>query len=331
MDAGLLFALATILKLNCLFLLPFFLLRKRFDVFLGYFIGGILIILASVVFNGFDVTVHYITTDFPRISTYGEDGYTDQIFASNLYPTTGIAPYSVKQGIVYTSSMQNFDGKPNLVQPLITFFSQHYLNPSMSLISLVVFGFIFLVIVSRERNFSRRKETFKVKDEFLFWQLGLIVILLASPMTWIMNLVWLCPLIFYALYYYKNRGELNKSWSLYLLIGGLLLVGLPDRSYFPFTFFNYNENIITDILVNYFWSNKYQIGEILLAFFFLTEYRAPSRESGAAQINNSRLKDGVEGRVQAESLHDLETPQLVQVSRQPAQIAPVRSKDTVEE
>jgi len=72
--AGGLLALATLMKLNCIFLLPFLLLRRRWHAALGFVAGGLLLFGLSLAIDGPDAISDYAFTQLPRISEYGEGG-----------------------------------------------------------------------------------------------------------------------------------------------------------------------------------------------------------------------------------------------------------------
>ena len=58
---------------------------------------------------------------------------------------------------------------------------------------------------------------------------------MASPLTWMMNTIWVIPLFFLPVYYFTHPGQLNSKISMPLLILGLLLIALPDLQNSPFT------------------------------------------------------------------------------------------------
>ncbi len=73
MGAGLLLAVATLLKLHVGLILPFLLLRRRFSVSAAYAVGMGLIVITSLLVAP-ALSVDYVTHQLPRISVYGEGG-----------------------------------------------------------------------------------------------------------------------------------------------------------------------------------------------------------------------------------------------------------------
>ena len=72
--AGLLFSLASLVKLNCVFLLPFLLIRRQWRVAIGFVVGGIALLGLDLAVDGPSRVQAYWFRDLPRISEHGEGG-----------------------------------------------------------------------------------------------------------------------------------------------------------------------------------------------------------------------------------------------------------------
>jgi hypothetical protein len=75
-------------------------------------------------------------------------------------------------------------------------------------------------------------------SDFVYWQIVLVVILMAGPMTWSMNLVWLVVTIVVAVngvhgIVSSQRRADGETYSLYLLVLGLAVAAMPDDRSFP--------------------------------------------------------------------------------------------------
>jgi hypothetical protein len=70
------------------------------------------------------------------------------------------------------------------------------------------------------------------RDEFLFWQLVIVVLLLFGPLTWMMNLVWLLPSAVLLLGEVSILPRVAPRWSVIVLGTGLLIAALPEFDFF---------------------------------------------------------------------------------------------------
>jgi hypothetical protein len=273
--SGILLALATVLKLNCIFFVPFLFLRRRLTVVTGFIIGSFILLSLSFLLNGVDNTLNYARVDFPRISRLGENGTDEQllpreVISNHLAGTP--AGYTIKQAQTYLVSTLNFDGQVSLTQLILFLVANfdYYLNQSF--VSLLIFLGFFLLVLVREKTRPRESQALPLRSEFLFWQLVMIIVLLASPLTWVMNLVWLCPLFFLFLYYLKNKNRLNNRYSLLLILAGLILIAVPDHFNLPLLSLRFDGLHSWDDIFITLFVYKYQFGQILLATALLLEY-----------------------------------------------------------
>jgi hypothetical protein len=83
--------------------------------------------------------------------------------------------------------------------------------------------------------FSRRHQELQAvpsREEFLFWQLVIVLLLLFGPLTWMMNLVWLLPAAVLLLQEVATLPREAPRWSVVALGAGLLLAALPEFGFF---------------------------------------------------------------------------------------------------
>jgi hypothetical protein len=259
--AGILFSIATLLKLHNVFILPFIVLRKKWNALGGYAIGGLIIIILTLFICGTNQLITYITDDLPRISKYDSNGTkemllpnADSIIAS-IQPGKGL---TVKDGRVYSLSRRDFEwtGNATLVRTYIgqllqTFFSKLGFSNSLVMVSLLIFVVFFILICII--NFNGGFELIQKREEFLYWQLVLIIILLSAPRTWVTNTVWvitLFPLII------NGIQSSPKIIPLIIIFLGLLFMAIPDLEAFP---------ILSPVSIsNHIFDYKYVAGELLI-------------------------------------------------------------------
>lgn len=281
--AGVLLAFATLLKLNCVYFIPFLLLRKQYKATIGYLAGGVLIVALTLLFNGVDNTFQYVFTEFPRISANGENGTPAQQLPRTAFLGVqgGTGHYVTKEDTVYAVATIEFQDNASLSKAVNQLFTNLGLNLNMSLVSAGVLVVFFLVVLAWElwhkagpwsgpRSGPRLK--LPPRQEFLFWQMVLVIILMASPLTWMMNTIWVIPLFFLPVYYFTHPGQLNSKISMPLLILGLLLIALPDLQNGPFTVRRIDQDALWVKLLTDYSYCKYFVGELFVFGGLLSEY-----------------------------------------------------------
>lgn len=227
--AGVLLALTTVFKLYAVLLIPFLILKKKYTSLKGYAVGIILFLLLTVLLNGFDSSYNYFTTELPRIAKHGSSGsdfmrIPSQIL-SDYFPMTPTS-ISFVNGRMYLTEVISFNSKASLIRVFEIVLEKTGITISNSILSIVVYLMLFSGLFLMHR---KNKNIFTFKNNLIFWQVTLIVILLSGSYTWIMNLVWILPAGFILI---KQLPELLKQKNLFLslfLVIGFCLVAFPDN------------------------------------------------------------------------------------------------------
>ncbi|MCB0109185.1 MAG: DUF2029 domain-containing protein, partial [Caldilineaceae bacterium] len=76
--AGILIALATLFKLQCIYFVPFLLWRRQWWALAGYGMGAAALLAVSLAVNGPTALLGYLRVEMPRIAQYGDLGAADQ-------------------------------------------------------------------------------------------------------------------------------------------------------------------------------------------------------------------------------------------------------------
>lgn len=253
--AGFTIALAILIKVYCVFLLPFLLIRRRWAVLAGTACGLVGLLAGSYLFpGGSKMWQEYVHDVLPRISFHDEglnQVRVDPVLIQQVRGDVG-ADATAKDGRVYQLYGFNFSSNASLMRVVLDEFFAQDAKISRSLLSLLVFMALSLPFVPwllRSRP-DRRTD----RQEFLFWLLIMVVILLAAPLTWTMNVVWLLPIGVVVISAWRDFGEVKLAIPLILMSIGILFAALPDHK--------------TLELVDYFaktWLNhKYVISELLV-------------------------------------------------------------------
>jgi hypothetical protein len=254
--AGFAIALAILLKVYCVFLLPFFLIRRRWSILAGVSCGLVVLLAGSYIYpGGQNLWQEYIDDVLPRISYHNEGLIQERVDPELIHQVTGDVgeDATVKDGRVYQLYGFNFSSNASLVRVLMDEYFEQDAKINRSLFSLLVFLAMSLpfgpwLLRSGVNRMADRRQ------EFLFWQLVMVVILLAAPLTWTMNVVWLLPVGVIVLSAWRDFGKVRLAIPLIMISTGILLAALPDHK--------------TLELVDYFektWLNhKYVLSEIFV-------------------------------------------------------------------
>jgi hypothetical protein len=254
--AGLSIALAILLKLYCVFLLPFLFLRRRWSVLTGVLCGIILLVVGSFLMPEGRLAWQEYTRDvLPRISVHDESIDQQRINYQLIKDLIGTAGQdtTIKDGRSYQLYGFNFSSNASLMRVILDESFPAEAKVNRSLISLIVFlGLSFLFLLWQKRIHELR--TSDQRMEFLYWYLILMIILLAAPLTWTMNTVWLLPTAVVFISEYHKFRDRYLALTLIFMASGFLLAALPDHKFLG--------------LVDYFqktWLNhKYVIAEIAI-------------------------------------------------------------------
>lgn len=230
--SGFLFALASVFKFYSLLLIPFLIIKKKYVTASSALISLIIIISAMYLINGKDEVNDYIFNQTPRISQYGESG-TDEMrpdswILKNYYRISRYA-YSMIEGKMYISESMSFFSNASLVRLIVNGQSFLGINVSAAMWSLVFLIPSFIVFYFRRDKYS----------QFELWIIILLLILLFSPFTWVMNLLWLMPVFFLLISLGVNGRYKNPAFVLVAL--GLFIIYVPDSHR---AFYNVLDDII---------------------------------------------------------------------------------------
>ncbi|MCB0108399.1 MAG: hypothetical protein KDE53_20905, partial [Caldilineaceae bacterium] len=104
---------------------------------------------------------------------------------------------------------------------------------SQASVSLMAFAGFAICLLLWEQVRLARPAIWSPRQHFFYWQLVLLIILLAGPMTWIMNLIWLLPLTLALLAEVQRPLSSRQSRYLALTLFAILITALPDIHTFP--------------------------------------------------------------------------------------------------
>jgi hypothetical protein len=248
--AGLLLALATLLKLHIGLILPFLIVRKRWSIATTYVAGLALIGVTSLLVSpGLSRT--YIAQHLPRVSVYGEAGTAEMLVPQEQLDEllAGVPEGMTLKGVpgrtvVYHRESFGFFANGTLVRYVAPRLAESPimqrwgLQVSVSQLSLglfaLLFGGFYLCWLLYVRAAS--SATTSPIAELVYWNLALVVISITAPQTWVMNLVWLLPLfVIVAAELHRmaapetGGGRLPEYAIAMVVLVALALAGIPDR------------------------------------------------------------------------------------------------------
>jgi hypothetical protein len=244
--AGVLLALATMLKLHCVFIVPFLLVRRQWRVLAGFAAGGAVLLLMSLAVDGYTRVSGYLTDELPRISRYGERGSGEmRLPAETLTPLRQMLATgdTVMDGHRYRVEYFTFSLNASAVRTPLgrgTWSLMRRVVPGVApaQVSLVFLAFSLLGLLVWQRRFGRPTGPGRQAWELIYWQSVIVVILLCAPVSWVMGTVWLLPIAAIVLGECgRFRGRAHLAATV-VCAAGLLLAGLPDPpeswTYWPF-------------------------------------------------------------------------------------------------
>lgn len=243
LPAGILFAAASIFKFYCLLIIPFLLLRKKFNAAISFSITFIFIISAMYFFNGSTTVNDYVFNQLPRISEFAESGTEEMKIDSWILKNYfNISRYSISlvEGKFWVSESISFFSKASFIKVITSVQHKLGLNLSSTLWSALLFVIILGFFAKNLKRYS----------EVELWSAVLLIILICSPFTWVMNLVWLIPVLF-IIYNTFEKGTL-RNFNIGLMLIGLLMVSFPD---------NYKVN---NFFIDGFLKSRHVLGELLI-------------------------------------------------------------------
>lgn len=269
--SGILLAIATLIKLHCIFIIPFIVLRRKYRVIVGYVIGGFLIIILSILLAGPTLFYDYVFNQLPRISKFAECGNQEMVLSKDLmqrqinslierfppdtiqrYFTDTTVPLTIKQAVIYKYQSFNFISNATLVRALFmmklfTLFNHLGIKDNISIFSFIIFAVFFIFMMFWQLYQRKIFSNFKLIQEAIYWQIVLIIVLLASPLTWVMSEVWLLPIAVLILYKYPLIKNRSQKIIIYLSIMLLILTALPDSFMFILGSFREDRYVFAEI------------------------------------------------------------------------------------
>lgn len=204
--------------------------------------------------GGLKTFTNYIEKELPRISLYGEGGPDELKIPNQIFQElTDITPRGTVDGIQYEPAVFSFVYNASLIRAISPNGLQiNDFRISLSLLSILLYLLAFIPI---SWSILKRKliEEIVKNNEILFYTAILVLILLVAPLTWVMNTVWVLPVIVILIHFFENRF-ISNSHSLTLMALGLFLMWLPD-------------SIVFSLLIPFglrFEKYKYVVGEVLI-------------------------------------------------------------------
>ena len=229
---GTFLALACLLKLYLVFLLPFFFLLKKWKPLMGFAGTGVLFLLLTLSLNGKNRLGIYANQYLPRIMQSGEKGpdasRLDRAVLVRLYQNVTVPGHTEVQGKGHIKGLFEFNSSAGWAGRLRKILQNSgWKNASVAQASFVgLLLFLLLFFFLRKKVFP---EEMRTDQEALFLLAGAVVTLFIGPLTWTMSLVWLLP---FALVPVAGRKEMPPLvLSLFGL--ALLLLMLPDSKAWP--------------------------------------------------------------------------------------------------
>ena len=264
--AGALLALATLLKLHVIYLLPLVLLRRQWAMLAGYACGAMLLLITTLALCGPESLRQYLVTELPRISKFGETGTPEMSLDPAIFNSTSERHFNFKDGRQYEDSKVDFAFNATLVRMVSIVLAKIGLQVSASILSMILFVSALVLIFGMMDLKSFQDDRLR---QLTLWYLMLTIVLLTAPLTWSMNAVWLIG-VGVLLGGWCERFRSGGPGSLLIATIGLLLIAIPDLTWF----------LPRLRVVNVSNELKYVIGEAVLAIGLLGLLRAkPAVES----------------------------------------------------
>ncbi len=198
--SGVFFALAMLIKINIIVLLPVFLISKYRKALPIMMLMAVIFCGLTLALNRWEVVKQYAISDFPRILKYNELGPKEEIIAESerIMVNNGYElSRPIIQGVGYDLQYLSFNGGSALSRlPWISTINERLTRSGMPLGNLVINAILYFLSAALCIWLIRtRKVLQRLDGEYLLWGLILTLILLISPLTWVMNLVWLGVLL----------------------------------------------------------------------------------------------------------------------------------------
>lgn len=223
---GLLLAAGAVLKPIVAGLLPFLLLRRRFRAAAGFVLGGLLALVATVALHGGSGLHAYLTRELPRIAVEGEaHGPERRLAPAVLERLRAGAPEGTvrRDGRLYRIESFRFVTNASLVRPLKRRLGLRL--PASRLALLVLLSGLIAFAAMALRSAPARGHA--PLAALAWWQAALALLLLAWPVTWAMNVVWLLPATLVVASGWPAARGVTRA-ALAVCAAALLLAAVPD-------------------------------------------------------------------------------------------------------
>lgn len=240
--AGVLLAIASVFKFYCLLFIPFLFIKKKNKTIASLVFSFGVIVLLSYFLNGPSLVNDYIFNQLPRISEFAESGTEEMKINSWILKNYfSISRYSISMidGHFWVSESISFFSKASFIKVITTIQEKIGLNFTSSVWSAVIY---LMILTSGFKKFK----SFNIENMGI---MVLVIILICSPFTWVMNLVWLIPVSLILIKNIELRSFKNPAFV--LLLFGLLFITIPD-------------SYKTGNLIDGFLKSRYVIGELLI-------------------------------------------------------------------
>ena len=260
---GFLWGIASLFKLYTLLIIPFLILRKQFKILYGYLSGIILIVILTLLLNGFDNTYNYVFKEAPRIAKYGSSGTKEMqipVWVLQAYFPMSPTSVSIIQNRMYVTESISFNSKASFIRFFEVGLEKLPVKISNSVFSIFVFLIFFILIAFFYKKYIKELNN---KNDFIFWQIILIIILLASPYTWLMNLIWLLPVVFIIMEILPELRRDKKYLFIAIFIFGYLFLALPDNLFWTKHLY----------FIHGIFACRYVISEFIILFSLLNYYK----------------------------------------------------------
>jgi hypothetical protein len=229
--SGFLLAIATLFKLNGVFFVPFLVWRRRWRVLAGYVLGGLVLVAATIALDGTSALRNYLTRELPRISRHGEGGSVDmRLLQETLQSLRAGAPdgQTYRDGRLYRLASLGFVANASLARVVSKRLGGGEAPARMALAILAAAVLLLGMVQWRRRDLPQTP-----LQAMVYWEAVMVSVLLAGPLTWAMNTVWLLPAgVLVRAAWREIRGPLAAA-ALAVLVLGLLLAAIPDHHAFP--------------------------------------------------------------------------------------------------
>jgi hypothetical protein len=267
---GIFWSIATLFKLYTILVIPFLILRKQYKILFGYLSGIFIIVVITLVLNGFDNTYNYVFKEAPRIAQYGSSG-TDEmkipVWILQAYFPMSPTSVSIIQNRMYVTESISFNSKASFIRFFEVGLNKLHLNLPNSIISLIIFSIFFNLILLFYKKYLKELNNFR---DIIFWQIIFIIILLSSPYTWVMNLIWMLPVAFILIKIVPELVQQKRYAYILIFIIGYLLLALPDN-------LHWTKNLI---FIHNIFASRFVISEFVILMCLLNFFKTKIKLHG---------------------------------------------------